>query len=318
MAELPVPPDGSTSEVDRRRSSPGGHVVARSVEAAGFTHLASVALVETVKPTLRPARVVLSQNAWNYLPRAEFATLAGAYPPRHRLLYRARRGMARVNSRRTAHNVALTDYMGDLVRSTGVECSVVPVTLPWDMSGGRLPAAVAVAGVDRPFVVVPGTFTWYKDAHYALDLLEMIPAPERPLIVLAGTDDDSGCHDDLRARLAARSLEHWMGPVNRGEMAWLLREATATVIPSRLESLSFSLAEALVLSRRVLASPLPVHLEVAQRLGRAPLWLTERPTAEMAAALVGEPADMPSVSTLPYDDEWVLLAEKLTEWGADA
>ena len=51
------------------------------------------------------------------------------------------------------------------------------------------------------------------------------------------------------------------------------RLASAVIVPSRLESLGFCLAEALSLAPVVVASDLPAHREIAARIGREPHWM---------------------------------------------
>lgn len=310
----PGPPaSGSPGRgVPERRSSPGGNVVAGSLAAIGFHQAPSVALVETVRPGRRALDAVLSQNAWNFVARSEFAALSRPYAPRRRGLYRARRAVATLNTRRARTNVVLSDYMATLLADRGLDPVVAPVTLPLDLCDDAPPPMRAPAGLDRPFVLVPGTLTPYKNADYALDLLRRLPPESRPLLVLAGTDDGSGQQQRIETRLAADGLRHWLGPVSREEMSWLLAHADATIVPSRLESLSFSVAEALVLSPRVLASPLPVHREVAGRLGREPEWLPPAPDDETARLLLEPVPAVPAIDRASYRQEWHDLAALLT------
>ena len=302
--------EGGSASV--RRSSPGGYAVSDSLSAVAYRADPAVALVETVRPGLRRHAAVVSQNAWNFIPGDEFADLCRSYGSQRRQLYRARRAVAGINCRRSRSNIVLSEYMASLLRRRGLDPIVVPVTLPIDLCADAGPEPTPVAGVEGPFVVVPGTLTWYKDAEYAIDLLQLIPEPQRPLIVLAGTDDGSGCQEYLRSRLLSVRQPHRIGPATRAQMSWLLRNALATVVPSRLESLSFSLAEALVLSPRVWASPLTVHHEVAGRIGRTPSWLPSEPDEETANALLLPPGPMSPLSTAPFAEDWHRLAGVLT------
>jgi hypothetical protein len=61
--------------------------------------------------------------------------------------------------------------------------------------------------------------------------------------------------------------------LNRTEMLGALQSAAAVAVPSGMESLSFSLGEALLLGKVVYATPLLAHREIARRMGRAPIWL---------------------------------------------
>jgi hypothetical protein len=311
-----------------RRSSPGGHAVSDSLAAAGFAPDPRVALVETARPRRTPYSAVVCQNAWNFLSRADYAELVGDYAPRRRALYRARRTVAGLNTRRAATNVVLSAYMRDLLASRGRRTTLAPVTLPWDLCSADDVAAAGAGAfpvdqtspagpppVDRPFVLVPGTLTWYKSPRYALDLLARILAADRPLLVLAGTDDGSGCAQDIHERATAAGIETWIGPVGRPAMTWLLAHARLTLIPSRLESLSFSMSEALLLSRHVAALPIPVHREMAGRLGREPLWLPDDPADVDLDHLVAEGRPADGVDVAPFREQWFELARVLTEAG---
>jgi glycosyltransferase involved in cell wall biosynthesis len=298
--------------VPQRRSSPGGNVVTGSLTAIGYHQAQSVALVETGRPRLRPYDVVLCQNAWNFVPEMEFSALARSYQPGRRALSRARRAVATVNSRRARTPVVLSHYMAGLLAYQGVRPVVSPVTLPLELCEPSPPLMRAVAGITEPFLLVPGTLTPYKNADYAIDLLRLLDPDQRPLLVLAGTDDASGHHQQLSAELVRSGLRHWIGPVNRQEMSWLLTHALTTIVPSRLESLSFSMAEALVLSSHVLASTLPVHREVAARLGREPHWLPAEPDVATAHALLEHHAVAPMADVAAYLEEWHDLGAVLT------
>jgi hypothetical protein len=311
-----------------RRSSPGGHAVSDSLAAAGYVPDPGVALVETARPVRTPHAAVVCQNAWNFLPRSDYAHLVAEYAPRRRALYLARRQVAALNTRRARTNVVLSTYMRDLLADRGRRTTLAEVTLPWDLctaddvaAAGAGPVPVepsAAAGpppVDRPFVLVPGTLTWYKSPGYALDVVGRIPAAERPQLVFAGTDDGSGCAAATRARAAAAGIDAWIGPADRPAMKWLLSHAALTLIPSRLESLSFSMSEALLLSRRVAALPIPVHREMAERLDRRPTWLTADPADVDLGELLAPGEDVDPVDVAPFREQWFELARVLAEAG---
>ena len=116
-----------------RRSSPGGHAVSDSLTAAGFVPDPRVALVETARPGRTPHAAVVCQNAWNFLPRSDYANLVTEYAPRRRALYLARRRVAGMNTRRADINVVLSAYMRDLLADHGRRTTLAEVTLPWDL-----------------------------------------------------------------------------------------------------------------------------------------------------------------------------------------
>lgn len=299
-------------------------MVSDSLALAGYVPDADVALVETLPPSWSPSSVVVCQNAWNFLPRREYVRLIGEYAPRRRALYAARRATAGLNTRRAGVNVVLSAYMHDLLSALGRRTLLAPVTLPWDLC---TPDDVAAAGRgdlalpglpdlrERPYVLVPGTLTWYKTPGEALDLAARLPEAERPLVVFAGTDDGSGCMAHVRRRAEDVGVDAWIGPADRPAMKWLLANAALTLVPSRLESLSLSMSEALLLSPRVAATAIPVHREVAERMGRTPVWLPDDPNDVDLADLLASPDDRRRVDLDHFRRQWTDLARQLANSG---
>lgn len=261
----------------RPRRSGGGNVVEDSLRAVGFdVATPGVALVEAKRPERRPLSKVLVQNAWTVLPSEDFDRLAAPYPLAWRTRMLARRAVTRLNLHRADHVVCLTHAMGDLVRkATRTPVHVAPVSAPMDIwaQGGNPP----VAG-HEDMVLVPGTITWYKRPQLALDIAARLGSKPRetPLVLFAGRDDGSGAWQRTQAEARRLGLDVAASPMTRTEMKAALRTAMVTVIPSELESLSLSLSEALMLSRRVIASSLTVHREIADAVGREPEWLETR------------------------------------------
>jgi glycosyltransferase involved in cell wall biosynthesis len=287
--------DHMTSEAQRstRRRSLGGRVVEDSLAEAGFAFRPSVQLVETARPGRRGAEAVLVQNAWNFVPAAEFRDLSRPYPARMRRRMEQRRLLARLNTRRADRIVALTVPMAELTgRSVDRPVEVSEVLYPLSLLG---PEDDAAGLPEEPFVVVPGTLTWYKDPVVALTLVAArADLPRR--VVFAGPDDGSGCWVEVQRVASTLGLRVTGGPVPGRVMRTALRRAVAVVVSSRLESLGFSLTEALALAPgRVIASPLPSHLALAERVGRVPEWLGQDP----AGATGGSPPSPPDP-----DDVW--------------
>jgi glycosyltransferase involved in cell wall biosynthesis len=254
-------------------------LVESSLVGVGFASPGpGVAIVETRRPQRRPFDVVLAQNAWNVVRRDEFERLCAPYPPAMVRRMRLRRRVAAVNLRRARRVVCLTDAMADLVRrSVRREVEVAPVWLPSDFvqltATGRTPY--------HDVALVPGTVTWFKNPAGALEAARALSMDS---VVFAGRDDGSGCWPDVLERADSLGLTATRTTLSRQEIYDALACARAVVLPSRLESLGFSLGEALTLSSRVLASPIPSHREVASRIGRSPAWLTDR----FASAVAGE------------------------------
>ena len=262
-------------------------MVEAGLARAGFdtAHVPDLALVETDRPRRAPYRVVLAQNAWNVVDLATFRRLLGRYPRAQQARHVARRAVARANLRRAGRVVVLTHAMGELCRRVTDRVEVAPLTAPADLGDGADRAARTA--LPEGTVLVPGTVTWYKDPGAALGLLGLLRDSGVAVsqVLLAGGDDGSGCLEEVR-RAAVRSgvpVHHRV--VDRGEMLASCREASAVIVPSRLESLGFSLAEALLLAPVVMASDLPAHREIALRVGREPHWI-----GSAGPVVAGEPA----------------------------
>ncbi len=198
--------------------------------------------------------------------------------------------------------VCLSDAMADLVRGTGVlddRVVVAPAYLALDMAGTA--AVVEGTPAAQPYVLVPGTLTWYKDPQRALSI-----ASERGFerVRFAGPDDGSGCWEDVQQVAGDLGLRVSLETLDRDAMRDALRDASLVVLPSRLESLGFSLGEALSHAHQVVASALPAHLEAAAWTGSAPTWLPEHE----------QPAIVPA-TTAPgaadVHDSWVAVGEAL-------
>lgn len=259
------------------RRSLGGRVVEDSLAQVGYTFPPTVQLVETERPRPRPAATVLVQNAWNFVSEAEFRDLVRPYPARMRRRMQQRRVLARFNTRRAGRVVALTSSMAELTGDS--------IGRPVDVSEVLYPLGLLDPAEDRdglpgePFVLAPGTVTWYKDPLAAAAVVAARPdLPKR--VVFAGPDDGSGCWVEVQRVASTLGLRVTGGQVPAPVMRSALRRAAAVVVSSRLESLGFSLTEALALAPgRVIASPLASHLALAERVGRVPEWLGQDPPA---------------------------------------
>lgn len=271
------------------RRSLGGVVVENSLRRVGFDLVGHrSALVETQRPGSGRFFAVLAQNAWNVVPDKEFTRLASPYPARMVARMRLRRVVAAVNLRRAERVVCLSAAMADLVRGVGVPAqrvTVAPAYLAMDMVE-RGPAAPLSASQES--VLVPGTVTWYKSPAEALSIAA---AREIRHVRFAGPDDGSGCWADVEAGARQLGLQVSRETLSREAMREALASAALVVLPSQLESLGFSLGEALSHAREVVATPLPAHREAADWMGRAPTWMPEvspRTAAEVAPSLARE------------------------------
>jgi glycosyltransferase involved in cell wall biosynthesis len=262
-----------TSPPANERRSIGGRVVEEGLTGAGFDLRSTpgVVLVETARPGRTAFDTVLAQNAWNVVPRHELRARLHDYPRAMRHRFRARRLITLVNFRRARRVVCLTDAMAEMCASRARSVTTAPVTVPLDVLA-ELPDG---AGPEPDgTLLVPGTVAPYKAPAAALEFFEQHrEAKGLERVLFAGGDDGSGCWQDVQDRARRLGVMCERRVLERAEMREAFTRASVVVVPSRMESLSFPLAEALVLAREVHASPIAAHREIAQRLGREPAWL---------------------------------------------
>lgn len=285
-----------------RRLSFGGSVVSDSLRSVGFEiDTPGVMLVETQRPTVRPPDSVLAQSLWNVLPTGDFVRALDPYPKAMQARALARREVSRVNLRRARKVVCLTDFMAEATESfAGRDVEVAAVCLPADAERIHRQAS-GPAG--NGTALVPGTVTWYKRPHDALTWLASRAADGMPSVHLAGNDDGSGCLESVQALADELSIELMHHPLGRDAMWEAVVESSVVLLPSALESLGFSLAEALWLGRDVVASPIPAHVELAERVGILPRWFEDAPDRLCVSAGV--------MSRAEIEPQWIRLGELL-------
>lgn len=273
--------DNVKAGLSTQRRSLGGYVVEAGLTAAGYDVQVSgdVALVETARPHRAPYRVVLAQNAWNVIDPSTFRSLLRKYPTGKRIRYVLRRALAQFNLRRAERVVCLTEAMASLCEAYSRNVLVSPVTLPTDFLTRPVPRLDQIWATTA---LVPGTITWYKNSVQAIRILESLQSNEKSInrVVFAGADDGSGCWSAVKSAANDAGLDCTRVTLSREEMATACASTSVVLIPSELESLSLSLAEALLLAPMVIASDLAVHREVARRIGRQPLWLDSQGRVE--------------------------------------
>jgi glycosyltransferase involved in cell wall biosynthesis len=284
------------------RLSMGGDVVRRSLMSAGVSNLPpNVSLIETTRSA---ADCILVQSAWNVIPRAQFDELIHMYPLQYRARAEARRLLAMRNIRRAKKVVCLSYYMAQLCAETlGVDAVVSPITLPCDDFSSD---PFLDDWREEAYALVVGTLTEYKRPELAVDLVaNFLPHCRR--ILFAGSVDRPELWAAVLGRAGAKHIRVRQDTVIRGAMSDIYKNASAVILPSALESLSFALPEALSVSRVVVASPIPVHMEVAARYGRLPLWLSSQ---HEVYGEMGELTRRPDPNIVQR--EWLDLAEELS------
>lgn len=277
-----------------RRLSFGGQAVENSLSELGFQLAdSSVALVETSLPPRRH-RAVLLQSAWNVVPPLEFRRLISPYPAGMKLRAFLRRRVALRNLHLAERIVCLTDAISQqLKETTRLSASVAPATIP--LLHAQNVASKSPPPCDSGFAIVPGSMTWYKRPMDAISWCQAELTIRR--VVFAGEDDGSGCWSRVVEVAGEAGIEVNRVVLGASELREALAQASVAILPSELESLGFGLSEALLHTGRVVARPIPAHIEIASRVGRHPEWMSE---------VVSDPP--------PMRPRLISLADAKSEW----
>lgn len=126
---------------------------------------------------------------------------------------------------------------------------------------GAPPASTGVRRtVNRPFVLAGGNRMPHKNFARLVEAWSLIPAGERPLLVVTGSHGADPLADEVRRHgLAADvDLRGWVGAE---ELADLYATASAYVFPTLFEGFGLPVLEAMAAGCPVLASDLPVLRE---------------------------------------------------------
>ena len=114
-------------------------------------------------------------------------------------------------------------------------------------------------GRDRPFAVVAARLQPLKAPDLAIAALAHVPAPIRPDLVVAGAgsadfpDYEAHLHR-LADELGLHGRVHLVGPQSRADLAWLLRHATLTLVPSHSETFGLVALESAACGTPVVAA----------------------------------------------------------------
>jgi glycosyltransferase involved in cell wall biosynthesis len=157
-------------------------------------------------------------------------------------------------------------------------------------NGVRRPAASrGTAGVRerhelgrRPFVLTVATNLPHKNLAVMIDVLALIPAQQRPMMVFAGHGTDDGA---LAARATAAGVAadvRLLGGSSTEELDALFALAACMVLPTLHEGFGLPVLEALARSLPVACSDLPALREVA---GTAALYFDPRVPEQIAARI---------------------------------
>ena len=159
---------------------------------------------------------------------------------------------------------------------------------------------------EEPFVLVPGTLTWYKDPQQALSI-----ASERGFerVRFAGPDDGSGCWEDVE-RVGSRAGRF----ASRCETLGRTRCGSRCATPRSWSCRAASRAWASRSGRRwttpadVVASALPAHIEAAA-------WMGSSPPGSRSPTAASLPASAAPATAVPREPDvrasWVAVGEAL-------
>ena len=130
-------------------------------------------------------------------------------------------------------------------------------------TGSAEAARRLLAAGDRPVALAVGAHLPHKNLSGLLAGLAALPAPERPLLAIAGQGTDDG---ELAREAAALGVEddvRLLGAVDRGTLEDLYAAATLLISPTLHEGFGLPILEAMVRGVPVACSDLPVLREVA-------------------------------------------------------
>lgn len=172
--------------------------------------------------------------------------------------------------------------------------SVVPL-------GADIRALVAAEpfDADRPIVLVAGRLEAYKRVDTAIRAFARMRSREARLVV-CGTGSHRPTLERLVRELGIASRVTFRGQVSQEELRRWQRTATVTLSLSAMECFGLVLLEAAVAGSRVVASDIPAHAELADRVGRVDARMALVPLdVAAAAATLDQQVEMGRLAGLP-------------------
>jgi glycosyltransferase involved in cell wall biosynthesis len=139
---------------------------------------------------------------------------------------------------------------------------IVPIYL-----GVEFPKASShAANNDRPYFLAGGNRFRHKNWENLLKACAMVEPQQRPFLTITG----GGPKDPLLELVEKYSLSNYVNLLNwvsNEELEKLYLNATAVVIPSYFEGFSLGVLQAFAARKPLIASSIPVHLELADQIG---------------------------------------------------
>jgi glycosyltransferase involved in cell wall biosynthesis len=151
---------------------------------------------------------------------------------------------------------------------------------------------------DRPIVLVAGRLEPYKRADTAIRAFASMRKDAQ--LVVCGTGSHRPALERLARELGIASRVSFRGQVSDGELRRWQRTATSALSLSAREAFGLVLLEAAVAGSRVVASDIPAHAELADRLGCVDARIAlVAPDVAAAAAALDHQVEMGRLATLP-------------------
>jgi glycosyltransferase involved in cell wall biosynthesis len=222
-----------------------------------------------------------------------------AYDPLATLLFR------RANSV-TCVSVAEAEKLLERFPFIEPRLSVVPL-------GADIEAVLAAEpfAADRPIVLVAGRLEAYKRVDQAIRAFACMRSLDARLVV-CGTGSHSTALERLVRELGIASRVSFLGQVSQAELRRWQRTATVTLSLSAMECFGLVLLEAAVAGSRVVASDIPVHAELADRVGHLDARMAlVAPDVAAAATALDHQLEMGRLATLPDRSfDWSAVAQR--------
>jgi glycosyltransferase involved in cell wall biosynthesis len=215
------------------------------------------------------------------------STVHTVYDPLARLLFRRA-------SKVTCVSVAESELL--LRRYPFIEPRVSVVPLGVDV---QALLAAEPFDTDRPIVLVAGRLEEYKQVDTSIRAFARMRSQDAQLVV-CGTGSHSSTLEGLVAELGITSRVSFRGQVSQEELRRWQRTATVTLSLSTMECFGLVLLEAAVAGSRVVASDIPAHAELANRVGGVDDRMAlVAPDVAAAAAALDHQVERGRLATLP-------------------
>jgi glycosyltransferase involved in cell wall biosynthesis len=164
---------------------------------------------------------------------------------------------------------------------------------------------------DRPVILVAGRLEAYKRVDVAIRAFARMRDQDTRLVI-CGTGSHRPALERLVRELGVASRVSFLGQVGQDELRRWQRTAAVTLSLSTMECFGLVLLEAAVAGSRVVASDIPAHAELANRVGRVDsrMALVALDAAAAAAALDHQ-LELGRLSTLPDRSfDWSAIARQ--------